>query len=270
MGSDDPLAAAWVLDLDGVVWLGDQPLPGAAEAVARLRAHDCRLAFVTNNAQHQRAHVARHLERVGIDPADDVLTSAMAVAALVEPGQRVLACAGPGVVEALENRGVEVLLAHATGSGSPPPVDAVVVGKHEDFSYSGLRSAALAIRAGARFLATNTDVTYPTPFGLEPGAGALVAAVATATRREPDAIAGKPHEPMAHLVAGHLLTGDGVVVGDRPDTDGLFARRLGFAFVLVLSGVTRRGDLPVDPAPDRVADDLASLVDAVLGAGQPS
>lgn len=244
----------WVLDLDGVIWLADEPINGAVEAVAGLRSAGQRLAFVTNNAQSRRRVVAERLERIGIDPRDDVITSAMAVADLVEPGERVLACAGPGVVEALDARGAEVV---ADG-----PADAVVVGKHDDFDYPRLRAASRAVRSGARLLATNLDPTYPTPTGLDPGAGALVAAVSTASGSQPIAVAGKPHEAIAALVRRHLGDEPGIVVGDRADTDGAFAHQLGYEWALVLSGTTTRGDLPLQPAPDLVAEDLAAVVTA--------
>lgn len=246
----------WVLDLDGVVWLAHEPIAGSVEAIARLRRHGHDLAFVTNNSQAPVGQVAQRLEAIGVDPADDVITSAMAVAQLVQPGERVVAFAGPGVVEALTQRGADIV-----GDG---PADAVVVGKHDDLTYQGLRVAARAVRAGARFLVTNTDPTYPTAEGLDPGAGALVAAVATASGRPPDVVAGKPHEAMAALVVGHVGS-RGIVVGDVPSTDGLFAVALGFRFALVLSGVTTDLDLPVDPAPWGTFADLASVVDSELG-----
>jgi HAD superfamily hydrolase (TIGR01450 family) len=246
----------WVLDLDGVVWLAHAPIAGSVDAVARLRGAGHRLAFVTNNSQAPASQVANRLKDIGIDPGNDVITSAMAVAQLVEPGEQVLVFAGPGVVEALERRG-----AHVVTTG---PADAVVVGKHVDLSYERLRSASRAVRSGARFLATNTDPTYPTGDGLDPGAGALVAAVATAGGREPDAVAGKPHEAMAGLVVKHLGT-EGIVVGDVPSTDGMFASNLRYRFALVLSGVTTAVDLPVTPMPWRTFEDLAAVVDAELG-----
>ena len=135
------------------------------------------------------------------------------------------------------------------------PADAVVVGYHRDFDYERMRIAAGAVDAGARLLATNDDATYPTPDGPIPGGGAILASIVTATGVTPT-IAGKPHAPIADLVRRRL--GDaGWVVGDRADTDGRFAGALGYRFALVLSGVTRAHDLPVEPAPDLVADDLA-------------
>jgi 4-nitrophenyl phosphatase len=174
----------------------------------------------------------------------------MAAAALVEPGEEVLVCAGPGVEEALLARG-----ARPVRDGD---ADAVLVGFHRDFDYERLRVAARAVRRGARLLATNDDATYPTPEGPIPGGGAILASVVVATGADP-VIAGKPHEPMAALVRDRLGD-DGVMVGDRPDTDGRFAAALGYRFALVHTGVTPPG-VAVDPVPDVVARDLASLVD---------
>ncbi|MEQ1787400.1 MAG: HAD-IIA family hydrolase [Acidimicrobiales bacterium] len=243
----------FALDLDGVVWLADEPIPGSAEAVARLRAAGEPVVFVTNNSSQSVAEVEAKLSRHGIAAAGDVITSAMAAVTLVDPGERVLVCAGPGVVEALEGRG-----AVPVREGD---ADAVLVGFHLDFDYERLRIAATAVRRGARLLATNDDATYPTPDGPIPGGGAILASIVTATGVAP-VVAGKPHEPMAALVRARL--GDaGVMVGDRPDTDGRFAALLGYAFGLVHTGVTG-ASARVDPAPDLVGADLAALVDGVL------
>ncbi|HEY8527187.1 MAG TPA: HAD-IIA family hydrolase [Acidimicrobiales bacterium] len=243
---------AWVLDLDGVIWLADQPIAGAAEAVARLRDGGERVLFVTNNSYAPVGEQEAKLERFGIPARGDVVNSAMAAATLVAPGERALVCGGPGVVEAVRARGAEPV--------REGDADVVIVGFHRDFDYERLRVAVAAVRRGARLVGTNDDATYPTPEGPIPGGGAIVAAVAYAAGVTP-VVAGKPHEPMADLVRG-LAGGDGTVVGDRPDTDGRFAKAIGYRFALVLSGVTRPDDLPVTPAPDVVADDLAALVPA--------
>lgn len=250
---------AWVLDLDGVVWLDDQPLPGAAEAVTRLRAAGERVLFVTNNSSVRIADQEAKLAEQGIPAIGDVVTSAVVAAGLVAPGERAFICAGPGVEEAVLARGA---LPVRDGDA-----EVVVVGYHRDFDYDELDRASRAVRRGARLLATNDDATYPTPEGPVPGGGAILAAVATAAGVAP-VVAGKPYRPMADHVRA-LVGPSGVAVGDRPDTDGRFARALGFEWVLVLSGVTRPADLPVDPAPDRVELDLAAAVDAAL-AGEPS
>jgi len=247
------LSMGWALDLDGVVWLGDVPIPGSSGAVARLRDAGVPVAFVTNNSYAPRGVVAEKLARHGIDAGDDVITSAMAAAVLVEPGERVVVCGGPGVVEALTDRGAEIV-------DDPHDVsaDVVVVGYDPGFDYDGMRRAATAVRAGARLVATNDDATYPTPDGLIPGAGSILASIVTASGVTPE-VAGKPQPPMVDVVRAHLgeVT---IVVGDRPDTDGWFASAIGAPFGLVLTGVIGPDDLPVVPEPQFVAPDLATLV----------
>ncbi len=250
---------AWVLDLDGVVWLADDPIPGSPEAIARLRARGERVLFVTNNSFAPTSATEAKLAGMGIPAQGDVLTSALAGATHVAPGERVLVCGGPGIAEACAARGAEPV-ANTGQPGRVDGIDVVMVGFHRDFDYERLRVAAGAIRAGARFVATNDDATYPTPAGPIPGGGSLVAAVAYTTGVSPT-IAGKPHQPMADLVRA-VVGGEGTMVGDRPDTDGRFAVTLGYRNALVLSGVTREADLPVTPTPDVVAADLASLVPA--------
>lgn len=240
---------AVVLDLDGVLWLGDEPIRGSADAVARLRAAGHALAFVTNMSYGRRADVVGRLAAMGIDARDDVITSATAAGTLVEPGETVLVCGGPGLVEAVEDRG-----ARAVHDGD---ADAVVVGFDPDFDHRRMTVATTAVRRGARLLASNDDATYPTPSGPVPGAGAILASIEVASGARAE-VAGKPHAPMCDLVRRHV-GGAGVVVGDRPETDGRFAVALGFRFALVLSGVTGEDDLPVSPAPDLVAADLATV-----------
>ncbi len=238
-------------DLDGVVWLSREAIPGAAEAVARLRRSGRRVLFVTNNSMSTIADQEDALSTIGIPSQGDVVTSAQAAASLVEPGERVLVCAAAGVVEAVEGRGAHV------ATDRDQEVDAVVVGLHHDFDYAGLRAANRAIRRGARFVATNDDSSFPTPEGPIPGAGALVAAVATASGVQP-VIAGKPHPPMAALVAarcGDRFRGSrALMVGDRFSTDGRFAAELGCAFALVRTGVTALGDVAEGAAAFDVRD----------------
>ncbi len=267
----------WVLDLDGVVWLSGQPIPGVGAAVAALHRAGVRTLFATNNSSPTVAELRGLLARAGIEagPAD-LVTSAQAAVGLLAPGSRAVVLAGPGVVEALADRGVAVV---AGG-----PADAVVVGWTRAFDFDGLARASAAVRAGARLVGTNEDATYPTPDGLLPGGGSLLAAVAMASGAVPE-VAGKPHRPLADLVAARA--GDlAAVVGDRPSTDGALARRLGVPFALVLSGVTpvaggggRAGspgaDVSAGTSPgagagdgvvaDVVAADLPALVRDLLG-----
>ena len=246
----------WLLDLDGVVWLARRPIPGAADAVARLRQAGQRVVFFTNNSGPTVEDHLGHLASVGIpaEPAD-VLTSAQAAASLLDPGTTAAVVGGEGIVEALTDRAVQIV------STADDP-SAVVVGRTTDLTYAGLASAASAIRGGARFLATNTDATYPTPAGPVPGAGAIVAFLEVAAGIQPT-VAGKPAPAAARLVADRIGP-IAVSVGDRPDTDGVFASATGSRFALVMSGVTLPSDLPVTPTPDIVGHDLGAVVQQEL------
>jgi 4-nitrophenyl phosphatase len=247
---------AVVCDLDGVVWLADTVIPGSPEAVARLRAAGRRVVFVTNNSFSSVAVVEEKLGRMGIPARGDVVTSAMAAARLVRAGERVLLCGGPGAEEELLRQGATVV------RRTDEPVDVVVVGFHRDADYEEIRQASTAVRRGARLIGTNDDATYPTPDGPIPGCGAILAAVATAAGVTP-VVAGKPYPAMVDLLRSIVSEGDVLAVGDRLDTDGRLARAMGARFGLVLTGVTS-GSTPLDPRPDRVAADLAALVDAEL------
>lgn len=245
----------WVLDLDGVIRLGEQPIAGAAEAVALLRWAGEEVVFATNNAYRSIRDQEASLEAMGIPAAGAVVGAAQAGASLLHPGERVLVVGGPGLVEEVEARGCTLV---ADG-----PCDAVISGLDRQFHYDALRRAGLAIRGGARWILTNPDPTFPTPHGLEPGAGSIGAAIRAASGAEPE-IGGKPEGAMVGLLRARLGD-DGVVVGDRADTDGLFAVALGYRFALVLSGVTTALDLPVQPEPWSVDEDLLVLVQRVLG-----
>jgi glycerol 3-phosphatase-2 len=246
----------WVLDVDGVVWLAGRAIPGAPDAIERLRASGERVVFVTNNSGPTVAGYRAMLAEAGVEAGvDDLVTSAQAAASMLAPGSTVAVVGGDGIREAVAARGVRLVEAHA----SP---DAVVVGRTVELDYDQMAAAATAIRDGARFVATNSDPTYPTGAGPLPGAGALVAFVATAAGRRPE-VAGKPHPPVADLVRARYGTPT-MMVGDRPDTDGMFAEAVGAPFALVLSGSTGRADLPVDPEPAIVAEDLAEVVDRHL------
>lgn len=249
-------------DLDGVIWLAHRPIPGSAEAVAALRAADWRVLFVTNNSFARRAEVEGSLADIGIPADGDVVTSAMAGARLVDAGERVLVCGGPGIVEAVVQRGAVVVSASDVDD-DPRAVDAVVVGFHRDFDYDVMRRASGCVRAGARLIGTNDDATYPTPDGPIPGGGSILAAIATASGVAP-IVAGKPHFPMAAMV-GELVGGvpsSAVMVGDRPSTDGRFARTLRCRYALVRSGVIAPGaplDLDGDVSDVDVHFDVADL-----------
>ena len=247
-------------DMDGVIWLAHEEISGAARAVAALRESGVTVGFVTNNSFSTRADHERHLAAIGIGCGDHLFTSAMAAATAVEPGMEVFLCGGKGLAEELERAGSAVYMAHEhRGLAS---ADAVVVGLHLEMDYGTVADAARLVRAGALFVASNTDPVYPTPDGPVPGGGSVVAAIRTAAGIEP-LVTGKPQQPMADLVVAALgqLSRDSWFVGDRHDTDGGFARRLGCRFAHVLSGTEIEGD----PSADLVAQDLAGVAKALLG-----
>ena len=254
-------------DLDGVIWRGDDAIPGSAAGVAALRGRG--LAGRVPHEQLERGgssdYVAK-LQGVGVDAApDDVGSSAQAAAALLarrSPGRRV-ACSparAPGVVRGARSaRAIDVV---GSGAGG-----AVVVGWHREFDFERLTARR---RRGARRRCASSRPTSTRPIrspgGLVPGAGALVAAVATAAGRRPE-VAGKPEAATVALVRERFGT-TGVVVGDRPSTDGALAGALEWPFALVLSGVAGPGkEEPVpDPAPAFVADDFAQLAPELIAA----
>jgi glycerol-1-phosphatase len=250
-----------VFDLDGVVYLIDRPIPGAAEAVERLRAGGVAVAYATNNASRRAADVATLLTGMGVPAqADEVLTSAGAAAALLaqrlEPGAPVLVV------------GAEALRAEVRDAGLTPvevfedKPAAVVQGYGPDVGWRILAEAALAVRAGATWVATNTDRTLPSPRGPLPGNGSLVAVLRTALDREPDIVVGKP-EPALFTTAATLSGAKHpLTVGDRLDTDIEGANKAGTDSLLVLTGVSGPADLlAAEPSrrPTYVAADLSGL-----------
>jgi 4-nitrophenyl phosphatase len=237
-------------DLDGVVWLMHQPIAGSVNAIQLLKNAGHRVLFVTNNSYAVISDQENALAKIGIDAHNDVVTSSQAAGALLRKGERVLLGGGPGAVEAVKNAGA-VLAGRSddqTDSEIDQEVDTVMVGFHPSFDYRGLTRLSQAVRNGARLIATNDDATYPTPRGLIPGGGSILASVVAASGVQP-IIAGKPHQPMADLVRQVLGVTDlsaAWMVGDRPSTDGLFAQTVGCKFAQVLTGISSLKDVSDD------------------------
>lgn len=254
-----------MFDLDGVVWLANDLIPGSAEAIRRLRASGRHIAFFTNNSFSRRADLLAKFAAHDIECSDEELfSSAEAAAYLIEPGERAYVLGGGGIEESLIARGVEVVPTEAIAGGAR--VDAVVVGLDPLLQFARLTAACRAVFAGARLIGTNDDATYPTPDGPLPGGGSLLAAVAYASGLTPT-VAGKPYEPAAELVRKRLGQ-VAVMVGDRPETDGRFATRLGARFAMVRSGVTPAGTPVTDPVPDYDASNLLALTNQILAGEQ--
>ncbi len=242
-----------VFDLDGVVYLGEQTVPGAGAALERTQGLGLQILFCTNNSSRTRTETAAKIERVTgfAATADQVLSSATAAGNLIAGrAARAFIVGGGGIVEALAENGVEATEEWARA-------DVVVAGVDFEFTYRKLSDAVAAIRGGAWFVATNTDSTYPTPEGLAPGAGAIVAAIERATGTDAF-VAGKPELPMRELISGRLDGGPVWVVGDRPETDLAMALAEGWTSVLVLTGVTAASS-PVAFSPDVIATSITEV-----------
>ena len=250
-----------VCDLDGVIYRGDTLIPGADDGLNRLVSAGVNLLYATNNSTRTQDEVAAKIRSVaGVDVAPhQIVTSSQAAASTISPSDGPVFVVGEsGIREALTADGIQITRAHQSAG-------VVVVGLCRDLSYTLLSDASNAVRVGARFIATNTDPTFPTADGLAPGAGSIVAAVAAASGREPETV-GKPHLPMRALI--RAIVGSNVwVIGDRIDTDmEMAALEPTWRSVLVLTGVTAHGDAGIDA--DHVTDDLRTAVDLVLDVGQ--
>jgi len=248
-------AGGVVLDVDGVLVRGTVAIRGAAEALDRIRSAGAAIAVATNNATRTPQEVARVLGEAGLRVSpDEVVTSSQAAATLLEPGTRCLVIGMEGLRSALEERGCVLVR-------EPADAEAVVVGLDTGLVWDDLRRATAALRVGADFIATNGDLTFPSPEGLVPGNGAIVAALVAASEREP-VYAGKPAAPMLRAAAARLGGGRPLMVGDRLETDIAGAAALGWPTALVLTGVSTAAEAErFSPAPTVVADSLSALVD---------
>lgn len=251
---------AFIIDMDGVLWHGDRPAPGLIEFFQGLRRRRFPFILATNNAARTPEQYVDKLARMGVSIArDEVLTSAQAsalyLAERAPDGARVFAIGEDGVRQALTERGFTL--------GELYELDAryVVCGMDHGVSWDKLATATLNIRAGAQFIGTNPDVTFPTERGITHGNGAILAALAAATGVAP-VIIGKP-EPIMYQQAIRRLQVDPaqvVAIGDRLETDILGAVRAGIRSLLVLSGVSRAAELEqIDYQPTWVMEDIRAI-----------
>jgi len=248
---------AFLFDLDGVLYRGDRPIPGAADVVAALRRAGKRIAFVTNNSARTPEAVLEHLGSVGVAASiDEIETSALTTAAaLAARGIRSALVVGEeGLRSALAAAGI------ASVDGADHP-EAVVVGWDRALTYGSLTAASVAVQRGAALFASNDDASYPAPDGVRwPGAGAILAALEVATGSEAE-VFGKPHAPILRAALERAGGGRPLVIGDRVGTDIEGALRLGWDAALVLTGISTREDLRRSGlSVTYVLDDLAGLV----------
>lgn len=263
--ADRPLAELYdtaLLDLDGVVYRGQDAVPHAAKALLRAESLGMRRAYVTNNAARTPEAVAEHLTELGIPArAEQVVTSAQAAARLaveiVGAGATVLVIGGAGLLSAVS----EVGLRPVASADDGPAV--VVQGYSPDIGWRDLAEASYAVGRGVPWVASNTDLTVPTARGIAPGNGTLVAAVRAATGVEP-LVAGKPELPLHRESIRRSGAVHPLIVGDRLDTDIEGAVRGETDSLLVFTGVTTPAQVVAAPPgrrPTYLAADLRGLVD---------
>ncbi len=263
-----PLAERYdaaLCDLDGVLYLGEDPVPHAAGSVAAARAVGQRFAFVTNNASRTPRAVAERLARLGIPagPADVVTSAQAAARTLAEhlpAGATVLVVGSRALSDEVRGAGLHPVRTVAEGGAGGP--DAVVQGLAPTTSWTDLSEAAVALHGGALWVVGNTDLTLPTSRGQLPGNGAFVEVLRRVTGREP-LVSGKPDPSLHRESVERVRARRPLVVGDRLDTDVLGAVRGGADSLLVLTGVTDVAQLLEAPAgsrPTYVGRDLRALL----------
>jgi HAD superfamily hydrolase (TIGR01457 family) len=248
---------AFLLDLDGVLYRGDSPIPKAPETVEALRSLGKRLAFVTNNSSRTPEAVVAHLASVGVgaEPGEVETSSLTTAATLRDRSVRRAAVIGEeGLRSAMASAGIEIVPADADP-------DAVVLGWDRKVTYDDLRDASLAVQRGATLYASNDDVSYPAPDGFTwPGAGAILAALEAATGVKAE-VFGKPHTPILRAALERAGGGRPLVIGDRLETDIDGAANAGWDAALVLTGISTRAEAEAAPQPPTyVLDDLSGLL----------
>jgi HAD superfamily hydrolase (TIGR01450 family) len=253
--------SGYVVDLDGTVYLGDEPLPGAVETLARVRASGARVVFLTNNPLRSAASYAELLRGLGVQAAErEIVTPLRVLTGYLKqhhPGTSVLTVAEPLVDQTLTGAGIPV-------TTEPSEAGVVVVSFDRTFDYTKLLRAFRATRRhGAVIIATNPDPFCPTPDGGLPDCGAVLAALEAAAGARATAVLGKPGPQMAAEVRARLgvRPADAAMVGDRLLTDVAMSRALGMTSILVLSGATSAADVArSDLRPDYVIDGLGELL----------
>lgn len=250
-----------LVDLDGVVWIGREPVPGSPQALRELLEAGKRLVFVTNNPGKLPAAYAGRLRELGVEVGPErVVTAGMVAARLAGEaagaGGSAFVIGAPALKEMVAATGARLLEGEEAWGA-----DVVVVSGHRGFDYAELLAAKRALDRGAAFFATSHDPTMPYPGGELPGTGAVLAAVETATGRRAE-IAGKPERHLFEM-AVEAIGGDGrlAMVGDRVSSDVVGGRNAGLETILVLSGTTSRAEAEAaDPAPDHVIEGLDALL----------
>ncbi len=259
-----PLLASYdhlLLDLDGCVWVGEEPTPGAPEAIAEVRAAGKSLAFLTNETRRSPEEYVRKLWSLGLQASlEEVVTVGSAIQHLLagrERGTAVYVIGATAIFRHVSDAGMSVV----NGTERAAQAELVVIAGHDELHFGELRDATQAVLAGAQMIAANRDRTFPTADGLWPGTGAVVAALEYATERG-SSLVGKPDPKMFHTALDRLGPGRTLMVGDRLDSDLAGAAAAGLDGAIVLTGVTSReqAEAARDPSPVAIADTLYALL----------
>jgi 4-nitrophenyl phosphatase len=256
---------AVIFDLDGTLYRGKTPVPGAAETLEALRGRGVKALFLTNAATRSRANVAAKLNGMGLRAKkEEVYCGAYLLARYIaqnHKGKRVYVVGEQGIFDELKEAG---LIAAADEEAVAGKAGIVAVGLDRKFTYDKLAKAYLALKRGAVFLVSNTDVTFPTEEGELPGAGGMVAAIERVSGKRPHVV-GKPNPYVLELIEKeHRLKKEEIlVVGDRLETDISFAKNCGIRSALVLSGASKKSDIR-DLHPDYVFLSVRELISTVL------
>jgi glycerol-1-phosphatase len=250
-----------LVDLDGVVWIGREMVPGSAEALAALLDRGTEIVFVTNNPGKAASEYARRLTDAGVEvDGERIVTAGEATARLAAEragaGGTAFVIGAPAFHETVAAAGLRLLDGEAGREAG-----VVVVSGHRGFGYEELLTATRALQGGAGLLATSRDPTMPMPGGAVPGTGAVLAAVETASGVTAG-IGGKPEPPLFEMARERIAAAERVaMVGDRVSSDIEGGRRAGLETILVLSGATSRTEAErAVPPPDQIVADLAGLL----------
>lgn len=254
--------SAVIFDMDGVLYIGNKPIDGAARAVEFLRKSGKKVIFLTNNSENTRASYVKKLARMGIPTSeDDVITSGQVTADYIKrrnPRARILAIGGSGLMSELRRAGLQLV--------PPEKATHVVVGIDRAITYKKLEAGLRALLSGAEFVATNPDIIYPNEDGFSPGAGAIVGALGTSSMRKPDVVVGKPSTIIIRFGLRVLGTrpSETAIFGDQIETDIKAGKKTGLITILVLSGIAKEEDVAkvkgTKKAPDFVIDSLEEVI----------
>lgn len=256
-----------ILDMDGVIYVGDSPIEGVKKTIEKLRSQGKKLVFMTNNSAKTRSGYVKKLSDLGLKVnKDDIITAPYATAIYLQEKSsengKVFVIGEEGLKSELKEAGFEVL-----SEKNAEDADFVVAGMDRNLNYEKIAAGLRALLAEAEFIASNPDPTYPTETGLAPGAGATIGALSGASGIEPALIIGKPSRYMVDIALEKTdtLPDQAAIIGDRLDLDIKVGKKVGLTTILVLTGVNSNDDVKKvkgsPDAPDFVLNTIRELIE---------